>query len=133
MIERRAELEELGAAAVAVGFSPPGALAALAGQLHWPWPFLSDVERVLYGRLGLPRATLRDVYTPATLRRYAAALARGRVIRRPVEDTRQLGGDAVLEDSVVVRVWRSASPDDRPPAAAVIDVIRGVVAGHRPP
>jgi hypothetical protein len=121
--ERRAELERFDATAIAVGFSPPRALAALAEQLSWPWPFYSDTDRRLYSRLELPRARLRDVYSAGTLARYAAAAARGARIRRPVEDTRQLGGDAVVRDAVVVRVWRPRSPDDRP---AVTELLAAV-------
>jgi ABC-type amino acid transport substrate-binding protein len=37
-----------------------------------------------------------------------------------VEDTRQLGADAVVVDGTVVRLWRPRSPDDRPAASAVV-------------
>jgi hypothetical protein len=40
------------------------------------------------------------VYSPGTLATYAAALARGRRLARPVEDTRQLGADAIMIDGV---------------------------------
>ena len=123
MRERREQLEALGATAVAVGFSPAGPLAALADHLAWPWPFLSDTERLVYARLGLPRARLRDVYTPATLRTYAEAAARGARVQRPVEDTRQLGGDAVVRSGTVVRLFRPASPDDRPAVATLLAAV----------
>ena len=123
MREQRDQLESLGATAVAVGFSPAGALAALADHLAWPWPFLSDTERLVYARLGLPRARLRDVYTAATLRTYAEAAARGTRVQRPVEDTRQLGGDAVVSHGRVVRLFRPTSPDDRPAVAALLAAV----------
>ncbi len=123
MREQRNRLEELGAVAVAVGFSPTTALAELAEHLAWPWPFLSDVDRVLYERLGLARARLRDVYAPATLRIYAEAARRGEVVQRPVEDSRQLGGDAVVRSGEVVRLWRPSSPDDRPPVHEMLAAV----------
>lgn len=128
MREHGERLEELGAVAVAVGFSPPEALGELAEYLAWPWPFLSDVERVLYERLGLGRARLREVYAPATLRVYREALKRGEAVHRPVEDARQLGGDAVVRAGKVVRIWRPSSPDDRPPVHEVLDAL-AVAAG----
>jgi peroxiredoxin len=118
--DRRAELEALHASVIAVGFSPPAALEALADHLEWPWPFYSDTDRLLYRRLDLPRARTRDVYNAGTLARYASALARGTRIQRPVEDTRQMGGDAVVRDSVVLRLWRPRSPDDRPAVAEMV-------------
>nr|MDQ3570054.1 hypothetical protein [Actinomycetota bacterium] len=104
--DARDQLESLGATAVAVGFSPADALAALAHQLEWPWPFLSDTDRALYGRLGIGRASRRDVFNPGTLRRYREAAVRGVPMRMPVEDVRQLGGDAIVKGGRAVRVFR---------------------------
>ena len=103
-----------------VGFSPPERLAALARHLRWPGLVLSDEERVLYRRLGLGRAPLWRVYAPRTLAFYAAALVRGQRVAVPVEDTRQLGGDAIVVDGCVQCLWRPRRPDDRPPAAEVL-------------
>lgn len=124
MRNRREALEALGATAVAVGFSPPDALARLADHLEWPWPFLADTERTVYARLGLPRASLRDVYSTGTIQRYRQAAAAGEPVHAPVEDARQLGGDAVVRAGRVVRLFRPATPDDRPP----VDVLVGAVA-----
>ncbi len=140
MREQREAIEALGAVGVAVGFSPPEPLATLADHLAWPWPFLSDPERVLYARLGLGRARLRDVYSPATLRIYKEAAQRGEPLHRPVEDTRQLGGDAVVKNGAVVRLFRPASPDDRPPVSTLLAALAEAAepppsegrAGHSP-
>jgi hypothetical protein len=98
---------------IACGFSPPDALAALADHVGWPGQFLSDQNRRLYRLLGLGRAKLWQVYSIGTLARYAAAAARGHPLPRPVEDTRQMGGDALLQDGAVVRRWLPRTPDDR--------------------
>ena len=50
--------------------------------------------------------------------------ARGHRLARPVEDTRQLGGDAIMIDGIVRQLWRPRSPDDRPAAAEVIAATR---------
>ncbi|MDP8976091.1 MAG: hypothetical protein M3N28_06990 [Actinomycetota bacterium] len=121
--DQRDRLEALGAVAIAVGFSPADALAALAAELAWPWPFLSDPDRVLYARLGLERAPRRAVYNPGTLNVYRKAVGRGVPLKRPVEDVRQLGGDAVVNDGRVVRVFRPASPDDRAPVEALLAAV----------
>jgi hypothetical protein len=118
------ELAAVGVEPVAVGFSPPEALASLADHLAWPFPFLSDVDRVLYRRLGLGRAPLKDVYTPATMAVYAKAAARGEKVAKPVEDTRQLGGDALAVAGVARVVLRPSSPDDRPDVADLLDRAR---------
>ena len=105
---------------ILIGFSPPGPLAAIARHLGWPGLVLTDPHRVLYRRLGIGRAPLWQVYSPGTLATYAAALAHGHRLARPVEDTRQLGADAIMVGGVVRRLWRPRSPDDRPAAAEVI-------------
>jgi len=105
---------------VFVGFSPAPRLKGLARHLGWPGPVLSDEPRRLYAELGLGRASLWRTYSPRTLALYGRALLRGRRPQRPVEDTRQLGADAVVVDGTVVRLWRPRSPDDRPAAAAVV-------------
>jgi hypothetical protein len=128
--ERRPQLEALEAVAVAVGFSPPADLAALADHLAWPWPFLSDPDRFLYRRLGLRRAPLRQVFTRATVRRYREAAARGVEVHRPVEDARQLGADAVAVSGRVAWLRRQASPDDRPPADELVAAVARVAGGR---
>jgi hypothetical protein len=111
---------------IAVGFSPPGPLAAIARRLGWTGLVLTDPGRALYQRLGVGRAPLRRVYSPGTLAAYAGALARGRGhrIARPAEDTRQLGADAIMAQGAVRRLWRPRTPDDRPAASEVITAAR---------
>lgn len=114
---------------VAVGFSPPAALEALADALPWEGPFLSDEHRVLYQRLGFSRARLRRVWSPGTVARYARAAAAGRRMPRPVEDTRQLGGDAVLVDGVVRVIWSPSTPDDRVAPRRIRAAVEELVGG----
>jgi hypothetical protein len=110
---------DLRAGLILVGFSPPDRLAALARHLGWPGPVLTDQQRMLYRRLGAGRAPLRRVYSPATLATYAAGLLHRQRLARPVEDTRQLGADAIMADGVVRLLWRPGTPSDRPPAAQI--------------
>lgn len=102
-----------GVPVLAAGFSPAAALAALADHLGWRAPFLADPDRLLYARLGLHRAPLWRVYSTGTVLRYVRAAARGVRLPRPVEDIRQLGGDAVIRDGLVVRRWLPRTPNDR--------------------
>lgn len=111
---------------VVVGFSPPDALAALAGHLGLRGLILSDPQRVAYRLVGLRRAPLWQVYSPGTLVYYAWAAVRGRTLHKPVEDTRQLGGDALVRDGVIVRRWRPSTPDDRVAPRALVDAARGI-------
>lgn len=98
---------------VVVGFSPPDALAPLAAHLGLTGPVVSDPGRAVYRRLGLGRAPVWRVYSPRTMLGYAGRALRGVPLQKPVEDTRQMGGDALLRDGRAVRLWRPRTPDDR--------------------
>lgn len=118
---------------VAVGFSPASRLAAITQHLDWSGATLADQQRELYGQLGIGRAPWWRVYTPGTLALYARDLARGHRPSRPVEDTRQLGADAVMLDGLVRRLWRPRTPDDRPAAREVLDAATELAQGSTPP
>jgi len=125
VLDHGGELASLGIEPVAVGFSPVDALAPLARHLVWPHRFLSDPGRALYGRLGLGRASMRMVFAPRTLAVYATAVRQRAPVHVPVEDIRQLGGDALAVDGQVRVLWSPASPDDR------VDVSTIIEAAHR--
>ncbi|WP_219413694.1 AhpC/TSA family protein [Pseudonocardia nigra] len=114
---------------VTVGFSPPAALDALADHLGLTGTVLSDPDRDLYRLLGLGRAPVWQVYSPGTLLHYARAVARGRRLQKPVEDTRQLGGDALVVDGVVRRIWRPRTPDDRADPRVIAAGARAIGGG----
>lgn len=120
------QLRDDSVALALVGFSPPERLAALARHLGWPGAVLSDQPRRVYTVLGVGRAPLWRVYSPGTIATYARAAVQGQKLPRPVEDTRQLGADAIVVDGTVVRLWRPRSPNDRPPAATVVATARGL-------
>jgi len=96
---------------------------------RWEGPFLSDERRVLYRRLVLVRASLLRTYSAGTLLRYARTAAGGRRLSRPVEDTRQLGGDAVVLDGVVRVLWQPRTPDDRVRPELVRATVERLTAG----
>jgi hypothetical protein len=124
----RDRLQELGDCAVAaVTFAQPGELAAHRDHLALPFPLLADPDRRAYRQFDLGRGALHRIWNPGTLILYARLLARGRTMRRATQDTRQLGGDFVIdgEGRLVAGFW-PASPDDRPPVEALIEVVRAV-------
>lgn len=114
-----------------VGFSPTKPLKGLARHLQWRGKVLSDPDRSLYQALGLRRAPIWRVYSPATLSTYVRALTTGYRLVRPVEDIRQLGGDALVVDGTVVGVWQPRTPDDRPHASEVLSRAAEVARHHR--
>lgn len=93
------------------------------------FPILLDRDRQTYRSYGLGRASLMRVWGLRAARRYleifrshgAAGLA------RPTEDTRQLGGDFVIDPSgrLAYGFW-GQGPDDRPS----VDELIAAVARH---
>ena len=127
--DRRAD-ERIGL--VLVGFSPADRLAAIARQVGWRGVVLGDEPRELYRRLDVRRAPLWRVYSPGTLLTYARGVRQVRRPSGPLEDTRQLGADAVVVGGVVVALWRPRTPNDRPPAVDVLSVaLRRLSPGAR--
>ncbi|MDP9071448.1 MAG: hypothetical protein M3N68_09235 [Actinomycetota bacterium] len=119
-------LDELGDAEVAlVTFTGQRNLRGLRARLGLAYPVLSDEDRAAYRAFGFGRGPWWRVWGPATLRRYAQLLARGRRPRRPTEDTLQLGGDVVVgRDGRLVYLFRSRGPADRPPVDALVAAVR---------
>lgn len=123
--------DDEGIGLVAVGFSPVDRLDAIARHLGWEGIVLSDPTRQLYRRLGIGRAPWWRVYSPGTVAIYGRAVVSRQHLSRPEEDTRQLGGDAILVDGTITTLWRPRSPDDRPSATEVLAAARAAAA-HQP-
>ena len=126
MIAVRDHLDEFGDAfPIVITFTDdPMRLAAYRAHLDIQFPVVADVDRVLYRVLGAGRGSLRRVWSPGTLVMYARLLRRGRQLHRPMEDTRQLGADAVIDrDGRLHRLWLPPSPDARPHVEEIIDAL----------
>jgi hypothetical protein len=88
-------------------------------------PVVSDLGRDLYRLLGARRGRLHRVWSPGTLAMYARLVRQGRRLQRPREDTRQLGGDAVVDHTGRLhRVWLPEGPDRRPAIAEIVTAVR---------
>lgn len=124
----RDRLGELGDADVAViTFSAPAAVAVYQRERLSPLTLLIDVDRRAYQSYGLARGPLLTVWGPKVWWAYAKLVFRGRRLRRPTEDTLQLGGDVIVgRDGRVAYVYRSRDPDDRPGVDDLVSVVRSL-------
>jgi hypothetical protein len=112
----RDRLDELGedTSVVVVMFSDPAELAAYSdlGLVA-----LTDPDRRAYRAFGLGRGSVGRVWGWKAARRYGEIVRADGLagLRRPTEDTLQLGGDFVIDadGSLVYGFW-SEGPDDRP-------------------
>jgi hypothetical protein len=89
---------------------------------------LRDIDRNAYTAFGLGRGSFLRVWGSRAARRYASLLRADGFggLHRPIEDTRQLGGDFVIDpDGRLAWAFWGAGPDDRP---SVDDLIAAVTA-----
>jgi hypothetical protein len=120
----RDALEHIGRPDVRVAvvtFGSSDLLGAYRRHLDISFPVLSDRELHAYEAYGLGRGPLWRIYRPATIKKYVQLVRSGKKLRRPTEDTRQLGGDFVIGmDGTVRFAHRPVAPDDRPPVTDII-------------
>ena len=123
--KRSDRLRANGASAVFVTFDPPDVLArSMLADVDCPWPVLVDRPRVTYEAWGLGRTSLAGIWLdPSIYRQYGRLLYRGERIRAKGRDTRQLGGDFVIDGQGRVRYSRPQRRDDRPPVGELVDVV----------
>lgn len=106
-----------------VTFTNRDQLASYLDRHPAPFPFLLDPDRNAYRAYGLGHASTARIYGGSVLRRYAQILSTRGIgaLRRPTEDTHQLGGDFVIDpDGVLVYARWSSGPADRPAVASLI-------------
>ena len=125
MIAVRDHLDQFGDARIAiVTFSTPERLAAYRQHLRLTFDIVADTDRTLYRLLGAERGSTRQVWSAGTIRMYVRLLRSGRRLRRPTEDIRQLGADAVISRNGDLRYLSLPStPDARPPISELIAVL----------
>lgn len=127
----RDRLTELGDSTVVVmiTFTDPDNIAEYQRANSLPFPILLDPKRDTYRAYGLDRGSLRRVWGWRTAKSYIEILRRdGRGgLKRPTEDTFQLGGDFIIgADGDLAWGFWSEGPDDRPSVDDLIAEIRRI-------
>ena len=110
-----------------VTFTSHDNLISYAHDHDLGFPILTDPDRDAYRAFGLGRGSIARVYGLKAARRYVELFRDGGLteLRRPTEDTLQLGGDFVIgaDGSLLYGFW-GEGPDDRPTVDALIDATR---------
>jgi peroxiredoxin len=131
VIAVRDHLEALGdTLPVVVTFTDdPARQAAYGPHLGIDFPVLADPDRSLYRLFGAGRGSFKRVWSAGTLAMYARLTRRGRRLRMPSDDTRQLGADALIDRrGRLARLWLPEGPDARPPIAEIVAAARALAA-----
>ena len=124
----RDRLDEFGADTeiVIVTFTKPEQLNGYLAMNVLPLTILLDPSQVSYDAFGLGRGSLLRVWSARVAWRYVLLSCQGtwRNIRRPIEDTRQLGGDFIVDpEGVLIYGFWSKGPDHRPSVDELIAAI----------
>lgn len=113
--QRQTDLDEIGVDVWVVTFEDAENARDRFERLELPWPVVLDPDRRLYIEYGMDRAPLRRVWGLRTLLTYARLLSRGRSLAPATGDTRQRGGDVIIDpDQIVRQVHVGDGPADRP-------------------
>lgn len=126
MRDRIDELDTTATVAL-VTFTDSASLATYEAHHDLGFIALRDPDRSGYRAFGLGRGTFTRVWGLRAARRYAELLRGGgfRRLRRPTEDTRQLGGDFVIDaDGRLAWGFWGAGPDDRPTVDELVSAVR---------
>jgi hypothetical protein len=110
---------------VVISFEPLEQLRNFADEESLPFLILSDTKCEAYRAFGLQEGPMHRLLGLATIRAYVQGLFQGRRPKMPRANTRQLGGDIVINASgKVVFLYKSKSPADRPVVGVLLDALR---------
>lgn len=112
---------------VLVTFTDPSSLTDYQASNELSYPVLTDPSRDTYRAYGLGRGSVRRVWGLRAARRYVELIRESGIgaLRRPTEDTLQLGGDFVIDaDGKLGWGFWGDGPDDRP---SVDDLVNAVL------
>ena len=133
---KRASLAELGATAVFVAFDEPDLLRrTMLADVDLHYPFLVDRDGSTYEAWGLVRLPWHQVWLdPQVWKVYAQIIRKGGTWRGLGSDTRQMGGDFVVDagaDGTVggddrITYARPQVRDDRPAAGELYRHVKGL-------
>jgi len=125
----RDRLEELGdtTEVVLVTFTDMASLTEYQWSNELPYPVLTDPNRHTYQAYGLGRGSVRRVWGVRAAKRYVELIRESglRGLKKPTEDTLQLGGDFVIgQDGNLAWGFWGDGPDDRPSVDELVEAVR---------
>lgn len=110
-----------------VVFGDADVLTDYVAQHPLPFPVRRDPDRAAYAAFGFGRGSWTRVWGRQAATRYVELLREDGIggLRRPRQDTRQLGGDIVIDAGgrLAYGFWGDG-PDDRPTVDELVDAVR---------
>jgi alkyl hydroperoxide reductase subunit AhpC len=113
--QREQELGRLGIEVCVVTFDDGFLVKNYVVRSSMTWPLLIDKGKRLYESYGMERGSWWSILNPVSLTHYIRQMLKGTMPGRPGSDSRQLGGDVLIDPAGVVRLQHvSKNPHDRP-------------------
>jgi hypothetical protein len=123
--QHKPDLEAQSVNLVVVTFDSAVIARGYADRTGIVWPLLLDDQRQLYRAYGMEQGGMWDVWGWSSWMTYAKLLWKGRKLQPPTGDTRQLGGDVIVDPHGIVRLhWIGSGPADRPSVEFLLEAIR---------
>jgi len=127
-LRQSAELANMGVGIAALFFSQVRRLPEYRTHFDVPddIPLLADEGRTVYKAYGMRVGSLREIYSPQVIAKYARLIRGGMKMQMKTdEDTRQLGGDVIVgPDGRIILAHCSKNQADRPSVETLIAAIR---------
>lgn len=125
--EQRERVESIGLQVAVVTFESEAIAKLYVEETGLAWPLLLDPERELYRAYGMTEGGWWKIFGPASWWTYIKLLFRGRSLRRPTDNVRQLGGDVLIDPQGNVQIHHvGATPADRPEVETLLSHIEKV-------
>lgn len=124
----RARQSEFGESEIVViTFASPRVLTGYRRRFADPFTVLSDEKRHTYRALGFGRGSFWRIWGWKSVKKYVELLRSGHRLEKATADTRQLGGNAVVDRTGrLAWIYAGAGPDDRPTVDELIDAVRSL-------
>ncbi len=111
-----------------VTFTDPVNIADYRDRHGYNLPVVVDHDRSAYRTYGLDSGSITQIWNLQSAKRYAEIIrADGPgALKRPTEDTRQLGGDFIIDpDGILIYGFWSQGPADRPDVELLAAALTG--------
>ncbi len=126
-MRQSAELTDMGVGIAALFFSQVHRLPQYRTHFDIPddIPLLADEGRTVYKAYGMRVGSLREIYSPQVIAKYARLIRGGMKMQMKTdEDTRQLGGDVIVgADGRIILAHCSKNQADRPSVETLVAAI----------
>lgn len=122
--QQKERIEALNLKILIITFEHRAIAEAYAKATHLEWPMIVDENREWYQAFNMHKGGRWKIFGPSSWWTYIKLLFRGRKLKSPTGDVRQLGGDILIAPEGEVKLHHvGETPADRPEVDAILKII----------